>query len=259
MKREYGRILEALDAVEAFLGENPSRLGDAISSAAHRHLAASRERMRQHVTAQEASTRDHRDSAAIKRTLRQVLLRDHIRPIAAIGRALLPEVGELRAVHVPRGRASFAALIAASYGIAEVAKKHEAALVAAGRSPEFVAQLIAATDALADAVNVARRIRARRIEATKALDAEAKVARRSLGLLDTLVRAGVKTDEGLLARWMHVRRVVSRVSPVVAQSPSPSIPSGPAPGQQVTSTPTPAPTDPRERDPGASAVATVAA
>jgi hypothetical protein len=225
MRQEHGRILEALDAVEAFLGENTEALGDAVFAAAHRHLRASRERMAQHVTAQESFTRDHLDGVVGKQALREVLVRDHIRPIAAIGRALLPEVGELKALRVPVAKGSYVAIVAAAYGIADVAKKHEAALLAAGRPAGFIAELVAATDALRDAVNATRQVKGQRMEATAGLVAEAKVARRALGLVDTLVRASIKGDRALLARWTHIRRVTSGST---SGPDRPTVPSTPA-------------------------------
>ena len=193
-------------------------------AAAHRHLAASRERMAQHVTAQESWTREHLDGVAAKQALREVLVRDHIRPIAAIGRSLLPEVGELRALRVPDGRGSYVALVAAAYGLAEVAKKHEAALVAAGRPTGFIEELVAATDALRDAQNATRQVKAQRVKATAQLGEEAKVARRGLDLVDTLVRANAKGNRALLARWTHIRRVASGSTAAVDQPVAPAAP-----------------------------------
>jgi hypothetical protein len=95
--------------------------------------------------------------------------------------------------------------------MAEAARKYEPTFLTAGLPPDFIAQLVAATDALREAMNAQSQLRAQRVQATTGLVEEARIARGALRVLDVLVRSKVKEKE-VLARWRQLRRVTAPVS-----------------------------------------------
>ncbi len=144
-----------------------------------------------------------------------------MRPVALMARSVLKVDPVPAAFLLPSRNGRSSAIIAAGYGMAEAAKDHEAALSAAGLRPDFIVALVGATDALRDAVNAKAQTIALRMEATAGLRQDAREARRYLRALDAMVRAVIGSEEGLLARWLKVRRVDSVV--VSATQPAPVV------------------------------------
>ena len=227
MRNEDGRVLAALDRVQTFLDENRSALGTAVAPAVHEHVAATRAQLVASLTAQDGLARAVEEAVVGKKALRERLVREHLRPIAAVAVARLPEVGELNALRVAARPTALGALLTASGGVAESAGRHEAALVAAGRPSDFIAQLVGAADALRVAQNAQTQVIGRRVEASKALRNQARSARRTLRMVDTLVRVAISGDDPLLARWKHLRRVrgAGTSAPATEQPTAPDSPS----------------------------------
>jgi hypothetical protein len=105
----------------------------------------------------------------------------------------------------PRGTT---ALIQAATGMATAARQHERALFDAGLPEGFIESLVAATNALATAVDDKGSARSHRVAATKGLRADERRARRALKVLDALMRAA-RLPEDVLAEWTAVSRVES--------------------------------------------------
>lgn len=208
MERKQEHLIEALNQVEQFLETNGEAMTQVITSAARENFSASRERLVQHMKAQDGFARDTRSSVAIKRTLRDQLLEDHIRPIGVVARAELRHVQALAGLTVPSGKARFGSLVAAGYGMAQSARPYEATFLAAGLPADFIAQLVRATDALQEALTTRGEARALRVEATVGLAEESRVARNALRVLDVLVRRAIK-DPVRRARWANVSRVAT--------------------------------------------------
>jgi hypothetical protein len=239
MLYEQGKLVEALDRVEDFLEKNAELMSTIISSVAHQNFSASRARMEEHLTAQNEHTRGITSTVASKQTLRDRLVRKHMRPIAIIARAQLPEVQEFGALSDTRGTESDLALATAALGMSRAAKLHEATFIAAGLAPDFIAQLVAAAEALKAGITDKGQTAALRNAATAGLAQEARVARTNLRLIDTLIRASV-TDKALLAEWRAIRRVaVAATSPREVEDPA--VP-GPSPTPEPVPVPTPDPT-----------------
>ena len=167
MQRQHARLIEALERVEGFLEENGELMAGVITSKAHENFSASRQRMVEHMTAQEQYTRGIRSGVAVKGRLADLLVRKHMRPIAIISRKQLPHVGEFSALKLPRQRRQLSTLAAAAYGMARAAKVHEATFLEAGLPADFVDQLVAATDALKEAITDKGRAEGARVKATR--------------------------------------------------------------------------------------------
>jgi hypothetical protein len=118
--------------------------------------------------------------------------------------------------------------------MAEVARQHEQAFVTAGIRPDFIDRLIAATDAVRDSESAKSQIVALRVEATAGLHRQIREARRYLRALDGFVRAALKAEDGLLARWTHLSRVVPKpeaeFTEVIGPSQPATSPAGPNAG-----------------------------
>jgi hypothetical protein len=238
MQFRQGKLVEALDRVEDFLEKNAELMDTIISSVTHQNFSASRARMEEHLTAQNEHTRGITATVGAKQSLRRRLVRKHMRPIAIIARAQLPEMQEFGALSAPPGRESDLALATAAVGMARAARVHQAAFLAAGFAPDFIEQLVAAAEALKGGISVKGQTSALRNAATAGLAQEAKVARTNLRLIDALVQASV-TDGALLAEWRAVRRVaVAATSPLEVEDPA--VP-GPTPAPNPVPVPTPGP------------------
>jgi len=167
--------------------------------------------MVERMKAQDAFARGARSGVVATETLKKQLLREHMQPISVVARTRLGEVGELGALTVSARCARLGSLVTAGYGMAEAARKYEQTFLTAGLPPDFIAQLVAMTDALREAMNAQSQLRAQRVQATTGLKEEARIARGALRVLDVLVRSKVKEKE-VLARWRQLRRVTAPVS-----------------------------------------------
>jgi hypothetical protein len=211
LETRQGKLIEALNRVEQFLSANASALDGVVTSTAHQEFSASRQRMAEHLTAQDEHQRGIRMGVMHIRALRRTLVEQHMRPIAILAKAQLP-TGERSALRVPSLNRSFAAVVAAGGGMARAARNHEAIFLAAGFPVNFIEALDAATETLKQAITGKGASVGLRVKATGGLKAEAKAARTNLKLLDVRIRASVR-DAGLLAQWRNIRRVVAAAAP----------------------------------------------
>ena len=208
MKTTQGKLLAALDHVERFLERNGETMGDVITSVAHQNFSACRTRMSEHVTAQNEHKRGIIDTVGAKRALRNRLIRRHMRLIAIIARAKLPDVEQFGALTVPPGNQQVAELVASALGMARAAKAHEATFVAAGLPADFIEKLVAAAESLKAGMTSKGEASVARVRATSGLKEEARIARTNLRLIDGAVRASVE-DRKVLDEWRAIRRAAA--------------------------------------------------
>jgi hypothetical protein len=201
-------LIQTLDRVQNFLDKNREVMEGVITSAAHDRFSESRERMVEHMKTQDGQARSAHAGVETTRRLRTELIQMHIRPIAAVAKAELSDAG-IAALTVPRRRGSTVALVATGYGMAEVAREHEASLLAGGLPSGFIEELLAATDALRESLSARKQTVGVRVAATAGLSNEARVATTRLRVLDTLVRKAVR-EKPLLEAWKSVSRITSR-------------------------------------------------
>jgi hypothetical protein len=124
---------------------------------------------------------------------------------------------------MPRGHPSIQRLASAARGMAQAAAPHADVFIGAGFSTDFIAQLNAAADALLHSVNARSQHRSRRTSATTGLKAGLAAGRRSIHILDTLVKSVLKGEPALLAGWNAVKRVPkasTHTTPPVTQVPT---------------------------------------
>jgi hypothetical protein len=237
VKSTHAKLIEALTRVEDFLEENRPVMESAITPVAHQQFSASRAAMEQHMTLQDSWSRGRRHMVAAKRTLRERLIRKHMRPIGVVARTQLAQIEDLAALVPPRRNKQFTGLVAAGYGMAEAARRHEATFLAAGLPTDFLEKLVRATDALKDAISLGGQNLARQTRATAGLTKAGRTARDTLRVLDSLVRAAVEKDDVLLDQWTTISRVVAVATTPEDTSELPE--PGPTPGPIPAPVPVP--------------------
>lgn len=207
MRTGQGSILQSLRAVQAFIDANGVRLGGVVTTGARKKLDEAITQLGLHAATQTGSFLEAKGSTQRQRTLRRVLMRDHMAPIARIAAAELPASPEVKPLRMPKGRPTPEQLAAAAQGMADAAAKHTEAFTAAGLPDDFVQRLTTAADAMLDALGDRMQSRGHRSGATKGLKLKLSHGRKVVGILDAFVKSALKDDPALLAEWNVVKRV----------------------------------------------------
>jgi hypothetical protein len=156
--------------------------------------------------------------------------------IAFVAAAELPSTPEVAPLRMPKRKVSAANLSLAAHGMAETAGKYTDVMVAAGLPGDFVARLIAASDAMMEAVRERSSTVSKRSGATTGLVPKLQAARKIVRALDRFVRSELKDDPTLLRTWQSVQRV-RRPGRSASGSAAPAIP-GSSPVMTGTTAPT---------------------
>lgn len=164
-----------------------------------------------------------------QRELRRDLWDNHMLPISRVGRDVFGIAGMDRALKLPKKSVTNEVVLAAAGAMAEAASKQEAALIEHGLSKDFVAELRAASAALATALGNRDGTMRRRVTATAGMSDQVKRGRRALRLLNAILAPKLATDPELLAAWNNVRRV--KPSAAAPKAPATPAPATPAPAE----------------------------
>ena len=234
MQTEQAHVLAALRGAEAFLEENATSLPEIAKSGARQELKESILELSGHVDAQKVNTISAHGVTEKHRSLRTVLLRDHMAPIARIAHSKLPQTPELASLKMPRGNPTIASLGVAAGAMGKEAARFSDVFIASGLPADFIAHLDATTTAMLSAVDARRQILGKAKGATSGLKAKLVIARRTVRVLDAFVRTALKDDTTLLSNWKTVTHVTkSRVRTVAAAPVTPTA----APASAPTATP----------------------
>ena len=142
-----------------------------------------------------------------ERAHREALRTNHMRPIAAIARARLHEVGNLEAFALPDTRTASTALVAAAAAMADAASGHIQVFIDLGLPKDFVTSLLAAAARLQASVDVRAHSRKLHVDATAGLAREQRRGRLAVRVLDALIVPQLGRHRLLLAQWRRVKRV----------------------------------------------------
>ena len=235
MQTTQGNMLQSLRAVEAFIDGNAATLTGVVSTGARRRLTGAIGELAAHVSDQTGSALASQGSTKNQHLVREVLLHDHMAPLARIARADLPQTPQLAPLRMPRGRPTAPKLAAAANGMAQAAAPYASVFISAGLPTDFIAQLTGAADDLVIALDERTQSRGKRTGATKGLKDSLSDGRKVVHILDAFVTRALKNNAALLANWNSVKRV-QRVG---ARAASAAVP---APTPTPASTPTPTPT-----------------
>ena len=155
------------------------------------------------------------DSAAMVRQgvtarmakLRATLRDQHMRPIAEIAQALLPDEPDISPLRLSGRKLDAQGLVNTARGMAEAAAAHSAVFVEHGRPAEFLQALTAAAEDLRKALDERGNIRSARIGSTKAVAAEVVRGRKAVRLLNAVIRPVILENPKLLGEWNSACRI----------------------------------------------------
>jgi hypothetical protein len=229
MQTSQGQMLNSLTAVQHFLDEHATKLGDVATGGARKRLDDVIAELAAHVAEQSGSDLAAQGSTKKQRALRIALIRDHMAPISRIARADLPDTPEIQPLKMPVGRPSTQKLASVARGMAKAATPFAHVFLLGGLPTDFIARLDTATNALLQAVAERSRNRGRRGGATTGLRDRLSAGRKIVQVLDALVKSAGAKDPALLADWNIVKRVQrpgggSRTSSPAGVAPLPAAP-----------------------------------
>lgn len=244
MQSRQGNMLQSLRAVEEFLAANADALGDVVNNGTRRKLATTIDSLEATVNEQAGSSVVSQGGTRRYKSLRRVLVRDHMAPIARMARADLPPTPEVDALRMPKPNWSAARLAAAAHGMALAAEPFRQQFVDAGLPGDFVERLGAAADAMVQSLSDRAQHRGRLSGATKGLQATLASGRKLVAVIDALVASKLADDPALLANWRKVKRVrrvavhaPNETTPArVALPPDAKVPTAALPARPLVST-----------------------
>jgi hypothetical protein len=207
-ERQKERV-NTFDRVRAFAGEHPvegtPNYGSAVATLddvvprirAYAGVAMAGRQLRQ--------VESRRQAEMIARIRTQ-----HLRAIVVIARTQLEPDAEKRlpaAFRMPAVGIRATRMLQVCDAVLEAAKPFEAQFVANGLAPDFLAQLQAARDELAEALHTRSRLIGTHVGARKGLQVQFARGRVAVDRLDAVVRARFASDPTVLAKWRSAKRV----------------------------------------------------
>ncbi len=203
----------------AVLGNVPGngaclKLDSIIAALAEHHSAQSEHRM----TAQTLT----QDKAATRRAVVQ----DHLAAISAVARTELPTAPGLAVVRgLPHANASVGSILTRAENVCKAVVPYVDVLAAGGLPADFLTQLQAVTDSLAQVAANHKTSRDKVGGATEGIRAQLAAGRRQIRILDRLVRTALRNaDPALLKEWKErtalPRKTVTAVVATVSVTPA---------------------------------------
>lgn len=255
MQTRQGAQLERLQAVQDFINKHADKLAAVIDTGARKELAGAIESLTEAQTTQTSGETNARGHTNKQRSLRDILLKDHMGAISRIARANLPPTPELEVFRMPRGRPTVNKLAAAAYGMANSAEPYAATFISAGMPTDFIARCKAAADDMVGARRKHRQSKGDRTRATQSLKDRLARGTHIVKILDSFVGAALRYDNDLRAEWNRAKRTrIITPRPIDSTNPdtlpssaplaptppaAPGAPTLPAPSQPVLAAPTP--------------------
>lgn len=218
MKTHQVAVLETVSAVQTFLDEKKADIAPINESGARHLLDDLAVQMTAQSLDQEAGQNSSVGETARQTKLRRELREEHMAPISAVVKTVLPQAPELTAYAVPSARASTMRLIATAGVMADAAKADEAVLIAGGLPPDFVDQLRAATAALKTSLDTRAQHGSQSRGATVAMKPLVQRAIATLRVLDSIMTRKLKFNDRLLAEWKKVKRIRKKTGPAQGSS-----------------------------------------
>jgi len=206
-------VLEMLSAVQAFLVEKKPVITPIDESGASKNLDDIVAQLAAQSVDQRAEQTRSMGETARQARLRRVLLRRHMDPIAAIAKVVSTHLPEVSAFTVPASDTSSGRLVASAHAMADSAKPHEAALVAAGLPADFIDQLHAAAESLKESLTVRAQHSGRAKGATRAIQPLMRRGLATVRVLDALITAKLEGNERLLGEWEKAKSVRKKKGP----------------------------------------------
>lgn len=207
MQSRQKQVIEMIQRVQDFLGANPPppSTGYTLQKKNLDDVVAT---LTEHSTDQVSGRKLSRAETQRQKALRRKLRVEHIGPIAQIARASLADVpGIENALRLPPDNLSTMKLVAEANSMRETAAKFEPLFVESGRPEDFLKQLDAAIEELRQSVLGRARNVGQHVGAKAGIAKEIKRGRKTVELLDTVVRAAFRQSPDVLAKWRIARRI----------------------------------------------------
>ena len=207
MRLTQGSALDSLRGVQRFLDEQADKFGEVNKTGVRKDLDDLIATVSTHAVAQKNQDLSARGATRQAESLRTVLLKEHMAPIARIARANLPPTPAVEPLKLPRHRLPANKLAAYAEAMGQVAAQYEKVFTSAGLPPTFVADLKSASDAVVAAYGARTQARSAQVVATDGLKLDLKKGRQVVRILDSFVTKALKNDGHLLSGWKTLMRV----------------------------------------------------
>ena len=223
MQNRQSRALESLHNARAFLDANAEALPTVASSGMRQKLERTIDELTTHADAQ-----GHHELVALgttrqARNRRTSLLRDHMALIAGVAKVELKGTPEIEPLRMQKTRIRTADLFRAATAMADAAEPFSSVFIGAGLPQDFIAQLLAAADAMMASVREREQSIGKRTGATTGISAQLQLGRTTIGALDRFVTSALNDNPALLTNWKTLRRVrFVKDTPAVSAASAPS-------------------------------------
>lgn len=207
MNYDQKQHLETFRGVQAFLDSNAAAIPAAALTTQRSKLDAAVEQLSSQAAQQDTNRIEHGGSVATIDSLRAILLEQHMRPISKTAGALSPDVPAISELRMPRHKLGSQRLVNAARAMRDAAAPHADVFTQHGQAPDFLDRLGSAAQALETAVVARNEATRRRVGATQGVQAEVKLGRRAVQLIDAVVRPTLLGNPTLLAEWKNAKRV----------------------------------------------------
>jgi hypothetical protein len=234
MNKRQAHLLGSLRSAKVFIDTNLDALAPSVKRGAKSKLDRTIASLTNHATNQAG---DHLLSLGLTRakaSLREMLVEDHMTPIARIARAELPDAPEMAPLRMPSGELSVERLVAHAEGMANAAEPFAASFIEWGLSPTFIDELRQACADLRGSIDDRTMARGQRHGATVGIAEQLRVGRSAVGVLDAFVKSSFRHNPGLLQEWAHVSRVGSVPGRKARVTEAPHSPEATEPPQALT-------------------------
>ena len=156
---------------------------------------------------QDAAQRSTLAETQRQKARREVLWKDHMLPIAGLAREAFGSPGVEEALRMPKMSADNDRVVAAARGMADAAEKHAELFTREALADDFVEQLRAAAQALADSLVARVESVRRRVRATAGVKAQVARGRRAVRKVSVVLRPRLTKDPQLAAAWANAKQL----------------------------------------------------
>jgi hypothetical protein len=232
MDIKQGNLLESLKEIQKFLDEHQAELPGVSDTGMRKQLDKAIADLKQLAATQTANDLAAKSVTRKLGMLSETLIEHRMAAVARIAAVALPPGPEIAPLSKPKANQTRERLVALARGMAREAKKFESTFVEAGLPLDFIAQLDASADQLAELLSERKQRTADRGAATKLLDTQIQEARRVVRVLDSFVKTAARDNEMLLVTWKILKRPsrssFGTAAPTPTPTPTPTLSAGAA-------------------------------
>ena len=206
MQSRQKQLIEMFQRVQDFLGASPPPASAAYTGQKNT-LDEVVARLTMHYQDQSAGQRLSKQETRRQAALRRRVREEFLAPIAQIARAHANVPGLDAATRTPPPQLGTLRLIQEAQGIRRAVASQQDVFIQSGQPEDFLQRLDAALLELKQSISGKENTRAVHVGAWRGLKDEIKAGRKSVEILDTIVRAAFKGQGTLLAKWRLAKRV----------------------------------------------------